>query len=168
MSQGPGISLRPATIDDGPLLLHWRNDETTVRFSQTGRRVTEDEHVTWIARRLALARPLLWIAVEGEIPVGQVRVDLDADAFPVAGEVSIAVDPAHRGRGAGNTMLVLLQDMVVDLGIDCLDAWIHVDNIASLRAFSRRHLTEQERRDAFVRLRWCRRERAAPVRRTSV
>jgi len=162
VTRDAGLTLRPATPHDAALLLCWRNEEAAVHYSRTGRSVTEAEHAAWIERRLSLPRPLLWIAVEGQTPVGQVRFDVDANAHPRTGEVAITVDAAHRRRGAGTAILHLVQGLASDLGLDCLDAWIHSANAASLRAFARSGFEEQDRDGQFLRMRWCTRVGETP------
>lgn len=131
---GGDIVLRPATHADAALLLEWRNDPDAVRFSLTGRAVGASPHASWLAARLAGNAPRLWIAEEGSDPVGQVRVDLDG----ATGTVSIAVAPAHRGRGVGTGILrALLIEMEANSQVGTLQATVHADNAASLRAFER-------------------------------
>lgn len=131
---GSDIVLRPATHADAALLLEWRNDPEAVRFSLTGRTVGASPHASWLAARLAGNTPRLWIAEEGRDPVGQVRVDLDG----ATGTVSIAVAPAHRGKGVGTGILhALLVEMEADPEVGTLQATVHADNAASLRAFER-------------------------------
>jgi len=141
--------LRPAAPDDAARLLEWRNDPDVVRFSLTGRPVLAIDHDAWLVARLARPNVRLWIAEEAGEPVGQVRVDLEQEI----GTVSIAVAPAHRGRGVGTSMLrALLVALEGDAGVRTLLAVVHLENAASLRAFERAGFrdTGRRRRDFLV------------------
>jgi UDP-2,4-diacetamido-2,4,6-trideoxy-beta-L-altropyranose hydrolase len=115
------------------MVMAWRNDPTAVRFSTTGRAVSEEEHERWFATiRRADSRTKLWIGEEDGAPVGQVRIDADDDG----GTVSIAVGAEHRGRGIGTAMLrALLAEVSRASGTEHLIALVRPDNAASLRAF---------------------------------
>jgi UDP-2,4-diacetamido-2,4,6-trideoxy-beta-L-altropyranose hydrolase len=104
-----------------------------VRFSGTGRAVSPQEHGAWLAARLAQQQPRLWIGEVDEVPVGQVRLDVEG----ASGEVSIAVAPEARGRGHGQAMLRSLQAIAAaDPEVDLVVALVHRDNAASLRLFA--------------------------------
>lgn len=126
------ITLRPATMQDAPLLLNLRNDPEAIRFSVTGRGVTPAEHQAWLAARLDDPDTRLWVAEDVGTVVGQVRVDLESGV----GTVSIGIAPDHRGRGVGQAVL---QSMVVEMERDPratrLRALVHPENGASVRAF---------------------------------
>ncbi|MGZ4678222.1 MAG: GNAT family N-acetyltransferase [Acidimicrobiia bacterium] len=84
------------------------------------------------------ARPVpacrLWIVELDGRPVGQLRVDVVDVA---TGVVSIAVDPAARGRGVAAAALHVLQDVVRgDVQIDRLRAVVHGGNEPSRRVFA--------------------------------
>ncbi len=126
------VWLRPARADDAPLLFEWRNDATTVRFSGTGRAVAAAEHERWLDARLGDAATRIWIGEVDGRAVGQVRVDV-RDAI---GELDVAVAPDARGRGYGRGLLdALLVELRGDLQARRLVAAVHVDNVASQRAF---------------------------------
>jgi UDP-2,4-diacetamido-2,4,6-trideoxy-beta-L-altropyranose hydrolase len=131
---GTEIVLRPATPGDAAQLLEWRNEPDVVRFSMSSRPVEPSEHSQWLAARLDGPGGRLWIAEEAGDPVGQVRVDVAGGT----GTVSIAVAPAHRGRGVGSRVVrALLVEMEPDLEVRELRALVHPENAASLRAFVR-------------------------------
>jgi spore coat polysaccharide biosynthesis protein SpsF len=134
------VHLRPADEGDRDRVLAWRNDPDTVRFSLTGSAVTPGEHARWYARRLEDPATRLSIAeLDGE-PIGSVRVDV-VDAV---GTVSIAVDPAHRGRGLGTAMLRrLVETTRGDVGLIRLVAEVVPGNEASCRAFAAAGFVEQ-------------------------
>ncbi len=130
----PRVTLRPATERDAGLLLAWRNDPDAVRFSVTGLQVSPAEHDAWFSRRIADPGTRLWIAEEGGMAVGQVRVDVTR----AVGTVSIGVAPGHRGRGLGTVILLAMIDAIErDGSVRTLRALVHPENAASNRAFER-------------------------------
>jgi UDP-2,4-diacetamido-2,4,6-trideoxy-beta-L-altropyranose hydrolase len=130
----PGVTLRVARGDDAHLVRAWRNDADSVRFSMSGRPVSEAEHARWFATALTDPRRQLWIAEENGIPVGQVRVDLDGDS----GVFSIAVAASARRRGVGQRMLrIALEEIERQHVVTTMTAVTHPDNLASIHAFER-------------------------------
>ncbi|MHB8488750.1 MAG: GNAT family N-acetyltransferase [Candidatus Dormibacteria bacterium] len=128
----PDVALRAAHDDDASLIRTWRNDPDAVRFSTGARPVSEAEHARWFVAALADPRTRLWVAEENDVPVGQVRVDLDGDV----GVVSIAVAASARGRGVGRAMLRLaLAEIERQRLVTTVRALTHPDNLASVSAF---------------------------------
>jgi RimJ/RimL family protein N-acetyltransferase len=95
------LTARRAKAGDAELLRSWRNDPETRRRSFTKTTVSVAEHEAWLHTRLASERTAIWIFSDGDVAVGQVRVDVDGDVA----EVSIVVAPERRGRGFGKAML---------------------------------------------------------------
>jgi UDP-2,4-diacetamido-2,4,6-trideoxy-beta-L-altropyranose hydrolase len=147
------VTLRPASEEDCALVMAWRNDPASVRFSVTGRAVSAEEHQRWFAGILeAGSRTRLWIGEEDGVPVGQVRID----AGDAGGTVSIAVAAEHRGRGIGTAMLRSLVGEVVRAALPRpLTAVVRPDNVASLRAFEAAGFhTAGSATSEFVHLQW--------------
>ena len=70
--------LRKATIEDAGILLEWRNDEETRKNSFQQNEVSQSEHFAWMRKVLKNLGIRLYILVnEGNVPVGQVRLDFD-------------------------------------------------------------------------------------------
>jgi len=103
---------------DAELLLAWRNDPETRRFSRDQRDIPEAEHYQWLAKTSVL------LAEQDGMPVGTCRVDSD-------GWVSLTVAPERRGKGYGRVMLRQL--ILGSLGT--LFASVHAANVASLIVF---------------------------------
>jgi len=123
---GEPIDLRPAGLQDAALLLLWRNDPLTRRFSINDAVVGWDEHIAWLEASLAMETRQLLVAVRGR-PVGLVRIDRDE-----ATEMSWTVAPDARGQGVGRSMLAAalpIRGRIV--------ARIKSDNVASRRLASR-------------------------------
>jgi L-amino acid N-acyltransferase YncA len=95
------LTARRAKAGDAELLRSWRNDPETRRRSFTKTTVSVAEHEAWLHTRLASERTAIWIFSDGDVAVGQVRVDVDGEVA----EVSIVVAPERRGRGFGKAML---------------------------------------------------------------
>lgn len=157
-----GYRLRAVTMEDADVLLAWRNDEQTRRWSRQHELVSRDEHLQWLQRRLADPRSLQWVA-EGivipervAVPVGIVRYELDLRREQ--GEVSITVAPQSRGKGVAGRLLAqsepLLRTAVPDLAL--LVAHVHSAHEASLRLFEGagyRRVTETPDAHGYLRLR---------------
>jgi pseudaminic acid synthase len=128
----PTLALRPATADDGPALLAWRNDATTRAMSLQTDVVTEEAHRAWLARSLAATDRVLSIAVVGATAVGTVRLDRgEHDSW----EISLTVAPSERGKGHAAAMLRAAERLAVERGALRLTAVLKKENAASLRAF---------------------------------
>jgi UDP-2,4-diacetamido-2,4,6-trideoxy-beta-L-altropyranose hydrolase len=143
--QRPAVMLRPARTADADRVMEWRNDGDAVRFSVTGRPVSEGGHRRWFTALLADRHVRLWIAEEAGEAVGHVRLDVTDGT----GTVSIAVAREHRGRGIAVAMLhAMIEVVAADADLRRLKALIHPDNASSLRAFERAGFRRQEAPDA--------------------
>ena len=128
----PAVALRAACEDDAAIIRGWRNDTDAVRVSATGRPVSQAEHARWFAETLSDPDRHLWVAEEGGIPVGQVRVDVDGETAVF----SIVVAPAGRGRGIGQAMLRCAVTEIERHGLATkLTALAREWNAASIHAF---------------------------------
>lgn len=130
-----GLALRRGRLDDADQLLAWANDAVT-RAASFGRPVVGREaHVAWLADTLAREDRRLWVVEEEGLPIGQVRIDRDAEG---TGTISIGLAPGARGRGAGARVLdAALAAAMAELGIRRFCAIVHEDNAASRRLFER-------------------------------
>ncbi|HEV7604428.1 MAG TPA: GNAT family N-acetyltransferase [Candidatus Limnocylindrales bacterium] len=96
------VTLRPATADDGDLLLGWANEPSTRAASFRPERIGADAHRRWFLERLASPSARLLIGSAGTTPVGVLRLERDADGSV---EIGISVADAVRGRGLGRELL---------------------------------------------------------------
>lgn len=128
------IELRPATIDDSPSLLAWRNDPETRRQSASTAAISESDHRDWLARSLASTNRRLYVASHAGTDVGTVRLDRDAGHV---WEVSITVAPAARGKKLATAMLINVEERARADGAKVLTARIRAANGASVATFKR-------------------------------
>lgn len=121
-------------MGDALTLLAWRNEPTARQASFDSAEVQNADHRRWLAQRLADPGCRMWIAMMGENPIGQVRVEQHE---PGKAEISFGVAPEHRGRGYATEMLHEAERQVAAEGFASeLVARVKPDNAASLAALS--------------------------------
>jgi spore coat polysaccharide biosynthesis predicted glycosyltransferase SpsG/ribosomal protein S18 acetylase RimI-like enzyme len=141
--------VRTATAADADLLLGWRNDPLTRRWSRTTDPVTAAGHRTWLARVLADGDRHLLVAEHGGRPVGTVRFDRAGDVH----EVSITVAPEARGRRLAVPMLLAAERALgAEVPEATIEAEVHRDNTASLALFRKAGYRERATDGEWVRL----------------
>lgn len=126
--------MRPAVIDDSPLLLAWHNDEGTRCWSRSGVRTDDAAHTDWLASSIENDARIILLGEDGIGPVGTVRWD-----HSVAGwEVSITVAPERRGERLAGPLLRAGEEALRDrtsAGTP-VTAVVHFANTASARLFA--------------------------------
>ncbi|MBW0105703.1 GNAT family N-acetyltransferase [Pseudonocardia sp. KRD-291] len=133
--RGNTVTARPATEADAGLLLAWRNDPETRRWSRTSEEVRPEEHRAWLRRSLDRTDRLLLVVADDTGPVGTVRWDREDDDW----EVSITVAPDRRGSGLAGPLLTAGEHALRERtgpGTPVI-AVVHADNVASARLFAR-------------------------------
>jgi RimJ/RimL family protein N-acetyltransferase len=102
IAERPGITVRPAEIDDAPQLFDWRNEPSVREVSREKEELSWNTHVAWVARAIQNSDVCLLIVQSDGIAAGTVRFHVLEGAD---WEVSITVGPAMRGRGKASEML---------------------------------------------------------------
>ena len=135
MSEPDHMDLRLATMNDSALVLQWRNDESARRWFADSQEVSHATHNEWMKHQLSQSPQLLWIGESSGRAVGSVRI---APLMSTkVGLVSVVVDHQHRNSGIGSRLIHLVGQQAQEIGLHQLQAQIHIDNAASLRAFER-------------------------------
>jgi RimJ/RimL family protein N-acetyltransferase len=124
-------------MEDARVLLGWRNDELSRRFSIETAVVDEDGHMAWLRESLANPRRQLLMALEDGKEVGTVRLDHSPDHCTL----SWTVAPEARGRGIGTEMVAL----VLRGCAETVRAIIKSDNHASIRVAERAGMVLERR-----------------------
>jgi len=128
------IYLRPAVLEDKDLLYQWRNDPVCRKNSVNQAEVLYDSHCAWFMDRLNSKECHIFIGMEKDIPVGQIRVDYQEGN----GKISYSVSADCRGKGYGTRMLELLeQDAEIQERTQKFFAIVKCDNKVSQRCFEK-------------------------------
>lgn len=130
------VVVRPATAQDGPALLEWRNAPRVRQASRDPLPISADAHKAWLERTLAAPYRFLLVGEKNGHPVGVVRFDID----PQAGiEVSIYLAPNGYARGNGAALLGAAETWLTREHPQASRLVAHVmgDNAASHRLFER-------------------------------
>jgi len=137
--------LRKATVDDMELLFEWANDKETRQNAFNSHQITYEEHQKWFLRKLESGNTAIYIYCIEDIPIGQVRIDIDNEN----GLISYSVDAEHRSRGHGSKTVELLETIVSKetLNLKVLIAKVKKSNIPSQRVFERLHYLISEKDD---------------------
>ena len=130
-----GLRLRPATIDDAPQLLAWRNDPEVRSVSFENNVVSLSTYQLWLQRKLDQDDCSLWIAVNrsGE-SIGQVRLE---ELGSNEATIRISLDQVRRAKGLGRSLIEKACGLAFEQNPQLLSivAQILPGNVASERAF---------------------------------
>jgi pseudaminic acid synthase len=136
-----GLRLRRVHADDLDLLFRWVNDEDVRLGSLDSAPVTYETHVAWFEDRCRRHDCVMFIALNGQEPVGQVRFDLAGEGATI----DISIDRAHRGHGYASDVLGLACDALRFAAphVHAVTAHVKPNNAASRGAFARAGFVEQ-------------------------
>ena len=130
------ITQRTATLEDATLVLSWRNEPSTRKFSRHSELILNDEHSRWYTARLTRVRfePFYLFEDEHNV-VGMSRLDIIPD-FTDRYQISILVDSKFQGKGVGTKLLNLTCDSFFRLHPNkSILASVHRENIVSQKLF---------------------------------
>jgi UDP-2,4-diacetamido-2,4,6-trideoxy-beta-L-altropyranose hydrolase len=97
------LQLRPATLNDAPLLHAWRNHPAVRAVSGSSEPIALESHHGWLQRVLSSPDRWLFVAQVGDLPVGSIRFDRQESGHL---EVSLYTDPQLQGLGIGPHLLL--------------------------------------------------------------
>ena len=125
------LYLRQAKSDDARLLYEWRNDPETRAASFHQDEIPYEDHLAWFGKMMKDENRLQFILMDGDTPVGQIRLDLSPAGAKETGsmtaaacieghknnsagqqceaEISYAAAPGQRGRGYGTALIRLIE-----------------------------------------------------------
>lgn len=126
-----GIFLRVATIQDAEVVLEWRNDKASRENSFSKGIIDLDSHMKWYQRKLQDDNCYLYILMDNDERIGQVRIDL----VNGIGEISYMIAPEKRGNGYGKAIISLCDSVKDVMGAKAYMGLVNNDNEASKKCF---------------------------------
>ncbi len=136
-ANGKAITLRPASLDDGKLMLEWQNSPGTRQFSRNPQLIETKNHFSWLDKKLDDYRCLFNMVLRNGVPVGVLRLELlDQEIeknIPVY-EISIVTAPEFTGQGVGQAALSLGRRLIPE---GMLLGEVMKDNLPSNALFKR-------------------------------
>lgn len=129
------LFLRYATMDDAKLLYEWRNDEVVRKNSFNTNEIVYEEHIKWLKNFLEDEFCKIYIIVDYEKNVGQIKVRIiDNEA-----EVGYSIGKNYRGYGYGTKSLILIKEQIKkDFPyVGKIVGRVKIDNEVSQRAFEK-------------------------------
>ena len=132
------ITQRTATLRDGAILLNWRNDKSTRKFSRQSEEISPDEHIEWLTARLKRVHAEPFYLYDSEFgAIGMSRLDAIPESTNKY-EISILVEPNQHGKGMGTRILSLTCESFFELYPNCvIVAYIELENYISQKLFLR-------------------------------
>jgi RimJ/RimL family protein N-acetyltransferase len=133
------LTLRKATLEDGPFLLRVRNEDDVRLQSKNQDVISAATHEQWLTHNLGDAGSAVWIIERQQEKVGYIRArKLEQPGESGKWLLSIALEAFCRGRGYGTWAVTeacrLLQ---TDYRADTIVAEVKSQNSSSLRVFKK-------------------------------
>lgn len=132
------LIIRNAKIEDSRNLFDWRNDPATRNASLSTTEIPWGDHDVWFSA--ALENPLIVFYISEELhpeksQLGMCRFNISANSD--IAEVSINLNPLHRGKGLARKILhECIEVFVIQFPeIHTLTATIRDENIPSMKIF---------------------------------
>ena len=126
------MRLRQVCQEDCKLLWEWVNAPDVRAASFTSGPISWEEHVQWFTNKLNDPQCYQFLALADDIPIGQVRFDVQDDGV----EITVSITSDLRGQGYGSQMIrAASAHLFENTGIIEIFAYIRPDNTASIHAF---------------------------------
>lgn len=127
------IELKQASKKDCDLLFIWANDIQVRENSFNSEKILYEDHLVWFNNKINCDKCVIFILYFDEIPVGQVRIDIENDS----GLISYSIDRNYRGKGLSIAMLSKLEMEInkSEKSIRKLVGKVKFTNIASQKVF---------------------------------
>ena len=130
------LKLRRARTEDRERMFEWANDPVVRSNALCTESIPWDRHNRWFAVKMNDGNCLIFIAELQEIPVGQVRIDIDGKGDVAKGIIDISIDRTHRGKGIGPAIMKHAVNIISrDRGICFFLAQVKKENVRSTKLF---------------------------------
>lgn len=141
-----GFYLKKVNPADMDLMYEWANDSEVRKNAFHTEPIPYENHVKWFTKTLEDASVYQYILYRDELPVGQIRLNVeDGEAL-----IDYSISAKYRGMGYGSKLLELIKKQVFSNKISDvikLTGQVKYENLASARAFEKCGFTKQELTD---------------------
>ena len=132
--------------DDMERIFQWRNNPFLMKRSTTQVPVSWEEHRAWFTRALNNPDQLIFIVVQGDEPIGQVRFDRNNDRAVI----SVYLVEEKTGKGLGiEAIRQGTRAAFKEWNLTKVVACIRHDNVHATRAFAKAGYTESKADSSF-------------------
>lgn len=128
------LYLKKVNPNDIDLLYEWANDAAVRQNAFHTEPIPYENHVKWFAKMLQDASVHQYILYREEMPVGQIRLNVEGNEALI----DYSISAKHRGKGYGSALLQLIKQQIVTdkiPGVMKLTGQVKYENTASARAF---------------------------------
>lgn len=140
---GMDLYLQKVRQTDMDLLYQWANDPDVRKMAFHTETIPYEDHVKYFTKLLADASAHQYIMYQGELPIGQIRLNVEGNEALI--DYSIAA--GYRGKGYGSELLQLVKKQVVTDRIENvtkLVGQVKYENPASASVFEKCGFTKRE------------------------
>jgi UDP-2,4-diacetamido-2,4,6-trideoxy-beta-L-altropyranose hydrolase len=136
------LTIRNAIPADAITYFNWVNDPMVRSSAIHSSQIDFAKHTTWFGQRLTDPNCKLFVLEAVELPVGQIRFEIQGEIITI----DYSLDELVRGRGWGRRLIELGLQAIARVGTDKYDirAVVKHDNIASRRIFESLNFTEMQ------------------------
>ena len=136
------LYLRKAVLSDIDLYYDWANDPVVRINSFNSEHIPYEDHVNWFNQAILRDDIVMFVLMEDDIPIGQIRINI-TDA---AAEISYSISSEFRGKGYGSKIVSLLLDVITNEmpEIKTVIARVKPENTASVRVFEKTGFTRKD------------------------
>lgn len=137
------LHLKKAALRDVDLLFEWANDDMVRKNAFNTEKILYENHKKWFSKIMADESVYQYILYEDDLPVGQIRLNVEDKAAVIA----YSICAQKRGKGYGEELLRLVGEHVKTDGIANvakLIGQVKYENLASSKVFERCGFVKKE------------------------
>lgn len=136
--------IKAAQIEDSKMIFEWANDPQVRRMAFSSGKIEWKEHKKWFKKKLNSPYSYIYIAVENNQPVGQIRFDATCGN---TARVDVHTEPCSRAKGLGSKIIALgTSRFFKDSAVNEVHAVIKEENVISRQAFLKAGFKELSRK----------------------
>jgi len=138
------LTLRKANLNDMLQYFYWRNEAIVRKNSFNIQEVSWSEHQAWFVNRLNDENCFLYIGMDKETYIGQVRFDCQ-NGLAI---IDYSIDKDHRRQGLGKEIVekAIFEIKREYLGLSIIKAEVKTDNVASNKLFVKLNFINQHKK----------------------